>query len=99
MEIDYAHLLLIDREDVRGVMVKHILNQLNDIDPMEILEEFEFDDKIENITNKLDGDVFTNKKIADFESDAVKLINITLRNLKRQVKQMVPLYIVTKRKK
>lgn len=87
---------LLDQDAVRKVLVKHFNNELDKIEPMDILQNFEDDKFIQEKVKKLGGDVFTNPKIERFDDDSLELIEMSIRNCKLHIEQFLPLWLVEK---
>lgn len=86
---------LLDQNAVRKVLVKHFNNELDKIEPTDILQNFENDKFIQEKVKKLGGDVFTNPKIEKFDDDdSLKLIEMSIRNCKLHIEQFLPLWLV-----
>lgn len=85
---------LLDQNAVRKVLVKHFNNELDKIEPTDILQNFEDDKFIQEKVKKLGGDVFTNPKIEKFDKDSLELIEMSLRNCKVHIEQFLPLWLV-----
>ena len=83
--------------------IPKIYKYLDNINPTDILLEFENSKEIQEKTRKMDGDIFSNHRIQKLEDDAFKLIKLTIRNLKLHTKQFIPLWLIksgeTNRKK
>ena len=94
MKIMEADMELIDKDKIRRIMAKHINTALDNLEPTDILINFEEDTYVQNAVKKLGGDVLSNPKITKFEDDALKLIKMSIRNCKAHINQFVPLWII-----
>lgn len=85
---------LLDQDSVRKILVKYFNNELDKIEPTDILQAFESDKQIQEKVKRLGGDVFTNPEIEKFDDDALKLIEMSIRNCKTHIEQFLPLWLV-----
>ena len=84
-----------NQKKFRKVLAEVINDALDDIEETDILNAFEDSGEIVNLTQSMDGDVFTNPEIDKLEEDAFKLIKQTIRNLQKVVTKEMPLWIIS----
>lgn len=87
----------IDTQKYRKILAREFCKYLDEIEPTDILQDFECSKEVEEKMNQLGGDIFTNLEIEKFDKDAEELIKMTIRNLKKHVNQMLPLYVLNKK--
>lgn len=80
-------------DKMRELLASHFNKELDKIEPMDIVQEFEMDKKVADKMKELGGDVFSNKEIEEFDDETVKLVEMMLRNLKSHVNQFMPLIL------
>ena len=86
---------IMNQKKFRKVLAEVINDALDDIEETDILNAFEDSGEIVNLTQSMDGDVFTNPEIDKLEEDAFKLIKQTIRNLQKVVTKEMPLWIIS----
>jgi len=84
----------INKFKYRKVLAKKICEYLDEIETTDILQEFEDSKEVQELVKRMGGDVDTNIEIEKFDRQAEELIKMTIHNLKKQVKDMLPFYIL-----
>jgi len=85
---------VMNKKKYREVLGRCICKYLDEIEPTDILQEFENSKEIIDKTNKMGGDVLSNPAMEKLDDDAFELIKLTIRNLKLHTKQMIPLWLI-----
>lgn len=93
-KVTRANIELIDDDRIRKLLAKKIIHELDNIDPTDILADFECSDSLSKIIWREKGTVDSNPRIKKLDIQALKLIKMTIRNLRRHVRQYVPLWII-----
>jgi len=89
---------LSDNLKIRKIIEKHIIEELNNIEPTDILINIENDERLNKMFEKFEGDVISNPEIAKLEDDIFKLIKLSLKNCKSHIKQFMPLWLIDMKK-
>lgn len=80
-------------ENMRKLLASYVNKEIDKIEPMDIVQEFETDKIVFGEMKKLGGDIFTNPQIKEFDDETVKLVEMMIRNLKNHVNQFMPLIL------
>lgn len=85
---------LIDRDHIRKAILKELIRAIDDICIEDLVCEIEQNKTIEKEAKKLGGDIYSNPKLAKFDKDIDRFTRMSIRNIKLNLKQFVPLWLL-----